>query len=79
MTRKGRLLKKFLKNPDSLKFRDIETILKSFNYILVRVKGSHYHYHHKRLSEKFVFPVHNNDCFKSYKRHLAKFINNKLL
>lgn len=79
MAKKGKLLKKFLRNPESLKFREIETLLLNFGYRLVRVKGSHHHYHHEQLSEKFVFPVHNNDCFKSYKRYLAKFINNKLL
>lgn len=78
MTRKSKLLRKFLRNPDSLKFREVETILVGFGYRLVRVKGSHYHYEHEVL-KKIIFPIHANDCLKMYKHQLAKYIINNLI
>ena len=79
MTRKEKLLKKFLRNPESLRFGEIETLLFNFGYGLVRVKGSHHHYEHDLLEEKLIIAVHNNDCLKIYKKFIVKlFINNFL-
>ncbi len=79
MTRKEKLLKKFLRNPESLRFNEIETLLISFGFKKVRINGSHHRYKHRLLRDLLTFPVHNNDCKKEYKIELVKLIINKLL
>ncbi|NIA01796.1 MAG: addiction module toxin, HicA family [Nitrospirae bacterium] len=79
MTRKDRLLKKFLKNPDSLKFNEIEKLLLHFGYRRVRINGSHYRYRHRLSRDLLTFPVHHNNCKRKYKIELVKLIINKLL
>lgn len=41
MTRKERLLKRFLRNPESINFKEIEKLLFDFGFAEAGMKGSH--------------------------------------
>jgi predicted RNA binding protein YcfA (HicA-like mRNA interferase family) len=42
MTRREKLLKRMRNNPRNVSMRDLQTLLESFGFELVRVKGSHH-------------------------------------
>lgn len=80
MTRKDKLLHKFLNNPHSLNFADIEKILVSFGFEIIPAKGSHVKF--KRDGESdLIIPIHNNQCKDFYKRQakirIEHIINNQ--
>ncbi len=79
MTRKEKLLKKFLRNPESLRFNEIEKLLIDLGFKKVGINGSHYRYKHQLSRDLLTFPVHHNNCKRKYKIELAKLIINKLL
>lgn len=73
MTQKEKLLGKFLENPKSLKYREIEMILKEASFVKVSVRGgSHAKFKHDLLDKDLVIPVHNNDCKDFYKQEALK-------
>jgi predicted RNA binding protein YcfA (HicA-like mRNA interferase family) len=75
MTRIEKLLKKFLKNPTSLRFNQIEKILLRFGFSLISIRGSHRKYRHLEFGHSEIVPVHEGDCPKIYKMRIAKIIN----
>ena len=74
MTRKKKLILKFLKNPQSLRYAEIETILLYLGFSKTSVKGSHQKFSHPILFNHIIIPVHDNDCKKGYKKKIAKLI-----
>lgn len=74
MTRKDKLLQRFLKNPQALKYREIETILLDFGFTKRMGKGSHMIFVFHKPNIVQVIPLHNNDCDKQYKKRIAKLI-----
>jgi predicted RNA binding protein YcfA (HicA-like mRNA interferase family) len=56
MARRTKLFEKLKNNPVNATFAQIEKILRSEDFILDRISGSHHIY--KRGSIIFVFPVH---------------------
>jgi len=74
MSRFERLLNRFLKNPDSIKFKKIEKILLHLKFQKAGIKGSHHTFSHPLIHQTFSIPVHSNDCKKVYKKEIAKLI-----
>lgn len=80
MTRFDNIIKKFLENPSSLRYSQIEKILIQTNHIKIPAKGSHVKFKHPDLNTDLIIPIHNNDCRPFYKNLTAKhLINNNLL
>jgi predicted RNA binding protein YcfA (HicA-like mRNA interferase family) len=75
MTKINKLVEKFLLNPTSLKYRDIENILNHFGFEKINAKGSHVKFKHPQRISDLVIPVHNNDCKDFYKEKARKEIN----
>ena len=65
---------KFLKNPKSIKYRELVQILKYYGFVQIPAKGSHVKYTHHKLSRDLVIPIHNNECKEFYKEEAKQFI-----
>jgi len=76
MSQIEKLVAKFLNNPTSLKYSQIEKILLNFNFKKIQAKGSHIKYKHNHLNKDLIIPIHNNDCKDFYKNLIAKYIKN---
>ena len=74
MTRKIKILTKFLNNPTSVHFTEIAQILNEKGFVQVSVKGSHCKFKHPRLTADLIIPVHNGDCKDFYKKQVVKTI-----
>lgn len=73
MTKHEKLIQKFLKNPSSLRFSQIEKTLSMAGFMEINVKsGSHRKFKHVLLQNDLIIPVHNNDCKDFYKKQAAK-------
>lgn len=70
MTKQEKLLETFLKNPTSLKAKDIIKILEQNRFLLLGVIGSHHTY--KNGKYKITLPIHHNDCKEIYKKKALK-------
>lgn len=71
MTRFEKRIQKFIQNPGSLKYPQIESLLYIFGFQKVETKGSHTKFKHSQL-KGITIPVHNHDCKIIYKKHVAK-------
>lgn len=74
MNKTNKAVQKFLKQPESLRYPEIEKILKLYGFELIKAKGSHKKFKHQSLTTDLIIPVHNNDCKDFYKRLTAKTI-----
>lgn len=74
MTKRNKLLQRFLKSPVSVKYLQIENILIELGFEKIEAKGSHKKFKHVLLDSDLIIPVHNNDCKDFYKKQVAKFI-----
>ena len=72
MTRIDKLLNKFLSNPESVKYSDIERILLHLGFEKIQGKGSHIKFYQPTLKITFTFSIHNNECKKYYKKASAR-------
>jgi len=70
----NRLIFRFLLNPASLRFSQIERILLHFGCQTIQGKGSHVKFKHPLFPRLLIFPIHNNDCLNHYKKDAADFI-----
>ena len=75
MTKINKKVEKFLRNPASCKYLDIEMILIYFGFEKINAKGSHIKFKHSRLQNDLVIPVHNNECKDFYKLEVKKRFN----
>lgn len=80
MTKRSKILDKFLLNPSSVKCQSIENILFDLGFTKKESRWwSHQRYKHEKLENMLVIPVHWNDCKEVYKQITAKIIKqNKL-
>jgi predicted RNA binding protein YcfA (HicA-like mRNA interferase family) len=78
MSSTEKLLYRFLKNPGSMKFKKIETLLFRLGFDKAGIKGSHHSYSYPIVHLTFIIPVHNNDCKLAYKKKIAKSISENL-
>lgn len=74
MTRKQRLLQKFINNPKSLRYSQIELLLIALEFERIEAKGSHKKFKHRQLEQDLIIPVHNNECKPFYKQLVLKTI-----
>ena len=74
MTKKEKLFTRFLANPCSFKYRDVEKLLYCFGFIQVSARGSHAKFKHFSLLHDIVIPVHNNDCKDFYKKYVRRIL-----
>ena len=68
MTTKEKLFEKFIENPMSLRYKDIEKLLLLNWFLKIDAKGSHLKMKHHLLEKDLVFPIHNWDCKYFYKQ-----------
>jgi len=78
MSRIEKLLRKFLKNPESLKFKEIEKLLLYIGFEKIGINGSHHLFIHPLDSSTHSIPVHNSECKTVYKKKTCKLVH-KLL
>jgi len=72
-------LQKFLNNPTSLRYTQIETLLIQLDFQKISTRGSHIKFKHHLLKSDLIIPIHNNDCKDFYKKLVVKIIKqNKL-
>jgi predicted RNA binding protein YcfA (HicA-like mRNA interferase family) len=74
MTKKSKLVEKFLENPDSIRYSQLVTILEEYGFERIQAKGSHVKFKHPKLSEDLIIPIHNGDCKEHYKQQARKFV-----
>lgn len=79
MTRKEKLLKKFLAQPESIKYAQLEGILMSLGFEKIEARGSHCKFKHLSLKSDLVIPIHGNDCKAFYKKQACKIIKDNRL
>lgn len=59
MTTRKKLITKFLAQPTSLSYPDIEHILSRLGFKKIGTKGSHKKFKHELLERDIIIPVHN--------------------
>lgn len=74
MSRKEKLIIKFLNNPQSLKYKHIARILSYLGFEKISIRGSHCKWNHAGLKIYFIIPLHGNECKNIYKKNIAKII-----
>lgn len=79
MSKKEKLLKKFLENPTSCSYFDIEKIPISLGFTCAGGKGSHIRFKHEKTDRDLTFSVHHNDCKDGYKTTARKIITRLIL
>ena len=79
MTKIEKTVQKFLCNPETLRYTEIEKVLKFLGFDLIPAKGSHKKFKHPSLKYDLVIPVHNNDCKNFYKIHAAKIVKENII
>lgn len=72
MSKIDKKVEKFLKNPTSCKYSDIEIILIYFGFEKINAKESPIKFKHSRLQSDLIIPMHNNECKNFYKREAEK-------
>lgn len=79
MTSIEKLLLKFLNNPSSVRYFELERLLLNLRFEKVWAKGSHVKFKHKLLQRDLIIPVHGNDCKEFYKVYASKIIKKFIL
>lgn len=74
MSGKDKLLIKFINNPQSFRYKEIELILLRNGFQLIEAKGSHKKFKHHSMAKGLIIPVHNNDCKIFYKKYVKKIL-----
>jgi len=74
MTAKEKLIKKFFKNPESLKCAEIQKVLIYLGSIKIQAKGSHLKFKNHKLKQDIILPIHNNECKDFYKKQASKIL-----
>ncbi|MFA6023766.1 MAG: type II toxin-antitoxin system HicA family toxin [Candidatus Gracilibacteria bacterium] len=74
MTKIEKRLKKFFRNPDSLKYYEIETLLYQFGFQKLEAKGSHTKFILQNPPYRLIIPIHGHDCKPFYKIKTARIL-----
>jgi len=78
MTSIEKLIKKFLENPKSLTYNEIEKIMLKSGFVVKWWKWSHKKVKNTKTNKSIMIPIHNNDCTRVYKEDLREaYINNQ--
>jgi predicted RNA binding protein YcfA (HicA-like mRNA interferase family) len=78
MSQIEKLIKKFNKQPASVKYSELERILIHVECQKIQARGSHVKFKHRTLSFDIVIPVHKNECKSFYKQQVKKQIHELL-
>jgi len=70
MTSVEKIITKFLRDPGSVKYKDVEKILFHLEFEKSQGRGSHVKFSHPDYDQKLIFALHNNDCKKAYKKDI---------
>jgi predicted RNA binding protein YcfA (HicA-like mRNA interferase family) len=76
MTSIQKTLEKFLDNPKSLRYKDIETFLFKSGFVFEWWNWSHRIITSKKTGNHETIPIHNKDCKNVYKKKLMEFYLN---
>ncbi len=79
MTKKEKIFEKFENNPESLKYNELEFVLKNLWFEKINAKWSHVKFKNKILQSDIIIPIHNNDCKSFYKKQTYKILKNNSL
>ncbi|MFC1809969.1 type II toxin-antitoxin system HicA family toxin [Patescibacteria group bacterium] len=74
MTKLEKTVQQLLNRPASLRYVEIEKVLKYHGFEIIMAKGSHKKFKHPSLANDLVIPVHNNDCKDFYKTLASKIV-----
>ncbi|MCB9810554.1 MAG: type II toxin-antitoxin system HicA family toxin [Candidatus Nomurabacteria bacterium] len=74
MSKKDKLVEKFLNTPRSIKYSQLLVILEYLEFEKIQAKGSHIKFKHYKLTKDLIIPVHNNECKDFYKEQAKSFI-----
>lgn len=78
MSQIKKIIDKFKLKPESIKYNDLDRILRNLDFTLVNTKGSHKKYKHLSFPNDIIIPVHSNECKDFYKKQVYKQIKNLL-
>lgn len=80
MSKREKRLEKFLQNPRSTHYLDIQNILLDHGFEKVSGKGSHMKFKHPSLpsEDSIIFPIHNGDTKRYYKKFAALILKKAL-
>lgn len=78
MSQIEKLIAKFNTKPESVKFRELDKILKYIGCDSVEAKGSHKKYKHLKVKNDIVIPIHRGECKEFYKKQTQKQVKNIL-
>lgn len=79
MNKIKKTVQRFLNRPESLRYTEIQKVLKYLGFKLIKAKGSHKKFKHISLETDLVIPVHNNDCKNFYKSQASKIVKEYIL
>lgn len=72
MTTINKLVDKFFKNPQSIRYTQLVRILEHYGFEVIDAKGSHVKFKHAKLEEDLIIPVHKSECKDFYKKQAKK-------
>lgn len=72
MSKKKKLLNKFLDRPESVGYSEVKGLLFDFGFGLESKKGSHRKFRHQENGLIVVVSVHGRDCKRRYKTYIAE-------
>jgi len=72
MTQKQKLIDTFLRNPATLKYKQLFFVLEHFGFAMIQAKSSHIKFKHPKLLSDLIIPVHNGECKDFYKKEALK-------
>lgn len=70
MSQIEKLLQKFNRAPQTVRYADIERILRHVGFEHIHTRGSHAKWKHRALLHDIIVLVHNNECKKFYKQQI---------
>lgn len=68
MTQRDKLYEKFMRDPNSVSYKELQKILGWYEFEMIEAKGSHVKYKHPLFERDLIIAVHNNDCKPYMKR-----------
>lgn len=67
MSKRKKLLKKFLERPATLRYSEIVNVLTHLGFNHSQGKGSHQKFYNHKIKLEIIIPIHKNDCLTYYK------------
>lgn len=71
MTQRDKLFNKFMQDPSSVSYKELQNILSWYEFEKIEAKGSHVKFKHSLFERDLIIAVHNKDC-KPYMKKEAQ-------